>query len=355
MKKLSTTNFVSADNKIYFIEETVGIFGRISPESGEVKFYDNTPSEIMGKSSFSAVLISNVNEILIICNKGKKIVKFDCKTESFSEMITTDELAGMVPSWAGYVRYQNYIYLFSRENGNYIQYDIINKTISKSNTEIKDKICWCCNDGEKIYFINWEMNRIYYFDAETKGLEECKVAFKSDESMSRSSLPLHTMVYDEGYIFFVYSRNIYRFEIKSKKLELFYSRTEDDNGARIIIYSKWIIVPPYAGDEIVIIDKDNISVQKVLKISNKKILYDKASEYSKTGIPCCIDDIIYFPLILTNGFIKIKPDEKKLAFLEFDVNEASLIETMKVVMSTNTMITESSLMNLLDYLNILMN
>lgn len=354
MRCLNTTRFISSGNNLYFIEEADGIFGMIVPETGIVKFYENTPREILGKNSFGSVMIQEQNEIYIVCNEGRTLVLFDCIKEIFTIISNNDDLTDLNCSWAGSFKYQESIYLFSRENGDYIQYDIKQKTIHKKKSGIKDKLCWCCNAENKVYCINWEVNSLYILDIETQITEKYAVGVGEKVNLSsKSTIPLQSVVYDDGCIYLVDSRYILRMELETRNISIIYDRIENDNGARICIKGDSVVVPPYRGNEIVIFNKRDLSVRKRIEISDERIMYTKNTDFSKTGIPCCIGDDIVFPLISTNGYLKINSQNYKMDFFGFDFDENSLIETIKKIMEAGNVIIENGKFGLEDFMKVL--
>ena len=353
MCSLNAVKFICVNKALFFLEEKNGVFGKIDSELGDVKLYENTPDEILGKEAYDTVLGYDNENIYIIYQHGKSVMRFCITTCEFEKIISMESGENEHDiTWAGNFKYEDIIYLFAREKGVYFTFDKKKKILERCNTGISEKIMWICVDDNSAYMLSWDYKTLYHFDLVSRKWRKKSLSLDNNfDIKSKRPTPLHTMKYDEGYLYLLDAKNVIRIDVDTMDIKLLYINNDEDNGVCILVTSEWVIIPPLLGEKNIIIDKKNGIIYKTIKIP-KDIIYRLDDIRCKVGIPCESDSTYYLPLIASDSFLSIDKDTMNFKFTKLVFNKDNLENVMGKIVRSEGVKKENTLLNLEQFISL---
>lgn len=346
---LSATKITCVGNKLYFLTDEEGAYGRIQIESGEVDFYESTPNLILGHTTYNNILVSANDDIYIVANEGKNIVGFNPVTAQFSQIECENERV-MYGGWAGCLVFDNKIYAFSRENGKLLIIDALKKKSEQSYTGINEKIVWVCGNGEKVYMLSWDCKSIYFLNLKTMEIRNYRIDLSQyGKIKSYSSIPVHSINCDDIYIYIMDANKILRFDIQEHILDQLSADQDGNNGSRILTARESVIIPPFKNNEFKIINRE--TGECIMKIAfPSDIKFGNFWRGSRTGFPFVTDSCTFIPVMDSNVILSIDKEtlEFKWIYLHFD--EDSMRDTVSRIIDTKKIIEENSFITVDNFL-----
>lgn len=338
-------------NYLYFVTDKGSLVGRIDVKTGETVFMQNTPEAISGRNSDGDFTVVMDNKMYILIDGGSRIVEFDTDAQKFElfESQANIFISGGYGGYAGSYIYANKIFAFARENGVVIVYDLDRKRFEQINTGISSKIMWICGNDDNVYILSWDYRTLYFLNLTTWRLNSQKINLDKADKVNKTVIPTHFMNCDDKYIYISDAQNVFKFDIRTRKIMLLYKNKEADNGTRMVITENIIIIPPREQSAFRLIDKETGKVLKDIKIHDD-VVFGTEWKGNKTGDLSENDKDIFFPIIGSNTVLRIDKELLNHTWITLKFDELSLKRAIRNI-PKGTAITENSLLSLDRFLN----
>lgn len=323
-ESLFATKSCIIDNEMYFITEDNSIFGNINLNNGEVNLIENVPVNVIGKKLGSGTIVSYERFIILILENGALIYSYNIDDKNFCE-INTKKMYENFGGWAGMFTVQDKLLCFDRNDGNVLGYDFIKNESFLDNTGIKEKILWSCKDDKYIYLLSWSLDKIYLYDILTKKITSKSILPDKKFKDNGNKIPMHSMECDEKSIYIMNSKYLIIISKENFSTELLYENKSEDNGCRLAIVNKTILIPPYFDNTFTFLDTTNQKVEQCIeeRINKENSKWDGAI----AGVISIQSDYCY-TLIVGHDFLEVA-DMKKMSVstlqLKFDKNNINTL------------------------------
>lgn len=359
---LSVTRMSYTAGKLFFLTEEESIFGELTISSegsnlfGQVKYLGELFPQMLGTPAHNRYMVSWQNLIYIFIDNGRRIVEYNINTSKYSEIgdeFIRDIRVDLDGGVAGIILWKDKIYLFPRFDQRVIIIDVISKKLRFFETKIKSKIMWVCGRGNMAYVLSWDVQNIYYINLDLEMVLKYPSGIDvANLNKSKSIFQVHNMCCDDTAIYLYDAKAIYRFDILEKRNTLLYQSKDCDNGVRIIVAENSIIVPPWNGNAIYIIDKKTGQIQDKRCVPND-LLNIQLPERNKMGVPCEGERHYFLPLIYSDRVLRIDKVSLDFAWIKLRFNSDSFKENIKIIVRKNEVMQENPFIGLIEYLKFL--
>ena len=172
------SDFVSADNKVWFVSAIMNILFAMNPNTFELVEMIKIPYGNMLKKYVSYGIANVQNYIVLIPGCGKWIIRFDLNERKFEQIEIGIDTACV--KFGAYTIYKDYLYMLPAFDNRIIKYDVIHHKIIcvKELRKEKDTLFLETNiDVSESYIYAVESNRnfIYKYDMQKETYEKIQV------------------------------------------------------------------------------------------------------------------------------------------------------------------------------------
>ncbi len=344
---LCATRFCYLDEQLYFLTEQESLLGRICIKSGRV-FYDQyTLEDIMGHNVYDNQIHIMDKDIYVIGNNGKCVWRRSMEKQ-YIEKIYCDEIE-LIGGCAGIVCVDGGLYVFGRDEGQLLKISEDGKKVSKISTQIKDKIMWACEAKGVVYALTWDGKVLYEYNLKNGNMKAFSTGIIGEVEMdSKSIIPFHGMCIDDSDIYIHDAKRIFRYDTKTKDTTILNCNNNKDNGSRIIILDKVIVVPSMNQERFYILRKKN---GEICKTEFLPANIENMRGWIGSGVPCYTSTCTYLPIVNSNMILQIDNRSSVFKWIELKFDKQEVENIMSQSIGKKKVIIESPLLMLPIFLN----
>lgn len=312
MKRFVFSNCTMAHNDLFLIGMMGGLLAQMSPDSGEIRYYDIMKEFAMKEKTVIVDFLDFYqNKIYALDSKEDNLVIFDMENSQCQYI----SLECSHQPWLNFVAFERYgsnYYIFPKYENIILVFDIEKSSIRRETDYLNniDEVQCACRVGNSVWLLPKGANVIYCYHLDNKSTEVYELNNRIEDCVHA--------IFDGEYIHILNKYGIiYRWDIKQKELQenvvLETKHCKEESMSRIIHAGNQLILLPAWGNDIKILDIETKKVEVYHDYPNDFLFQRETFKFYGY---CENEKYYFFAQCFGNYFLKIEKQSGEFVWVK---------------------------------------